>query len=748
MGTIDPRVNTYRRLAAAVTTVPLLHPVEKQAAVDAIPFLRRRKERPVLEAGWLAREQEARGQADEVIGAIERAATALGDALGQLATLRRPRLFGKVEEEQTRVQRSLSRLGEARAAVSAGDFAAAGKTVKEAERLLFAVGGGPLMVVLNQELGQAAFTRARKEKLAAALERRAEAQAQVELGRQESERSGLLAAVPSYERLADFLDLAAEVLAEQVAAVAPRPQPAGSDTATRVWQPQELETFDDVGGLDDVKARLRRTVGMILERPRDASMMSVVHNGILLYGPPGTGKTLLGRALAGEYGLRFLRFSPAAVASSYAHEPARKLRELFALAEQSVPCVLFLDEIDIIAARRDAASSADTREVTTQLLNSLEECRAIPGLVIMGATNQLDSLDPALREGRFDSRVAVPLPDHNARRAVLEVQLRKRSHQVEWDAIDLDEIVQVTAGRSGAALAGIVTGAAEHALHSGTAITQADLLFAVDERSGQDRAQTFEDRVTWEDVILPRLTQDRLHEILTVFQNPELGRQLGVAPPAGVLLFGPPGTGKTTIAKALATEVRASFYEQSAADLLSKYVGESEERVARLFSRARENRPAIIFIDEIDALLKRRSGDSMAPWEERVVSQFLRELDGLVSGTGVLLVGATNRIDIIDEAVRERRLVAIEVPLPDGAGRRKLLELVTRGVRLGPDIDLGELAEMTEGMSGADLKAIRNAAGMKALTRAARGGSAADAAVAHEDFLSALAERGVVLTPD
>jgi transitional endoplasmic reticulum ATPase len=487
---------------------------------------------------------------------------------------------------------------------------------------------------------------------------------------------------------------------------------------------------------------------MILERARDAARMNVVHNGILLYGPPGTGKTLLARALAGEYGLRFVRFSPAAVASSYAHEPARKLRELFALAAQSVPCLLFLDEIEVIGSRRDAATSADAREVTTQLLNSLEEGRAVPGLVIMAATNQLDSLDPALREGRFDSRIAIPLPEVEARRAIIEVQLKRRSAHVEWKSIDLDEIAQRTTGRSGAALAGIVTEAAERALHNNTQISQEDLLFAIHERSGQDRAQTFEDRVTWDDVILPNPTQERLKEILTVFQNPDLGRQLGVAPPAGALLYGPPGTGKTTIAKALATEVRASFYEQSAADLLSKYVGESEERVARLFARARENRPSIIFIDEIDALLKRRSADSVAPWEERVVSQFLRELDGLVSATGVLLVGATNRVDIIDEAVRERRLAAIEVPLPDGSGRRKLLELVTRGVKLGSDVDLGEIAEMTEGMSGADLKAIRNAAGMKALTRAARQGTTGEAAVEREDFLAALAERGVVLTPD
>ncbi len=741
----DPRGENYRRLAAAVTGRTLLHPSEKEAAIEALPRLRRRKERPRLEEEWFATEQAAREEAREVVAALEQAATTLSAALGFLSALRRPRLFGKVEEEETRVQRALARLAEARTSIAAGDFAQTGKSVKDVERLLAGV-GGPLMMALNQELTQSAFSRSRKEELAAALQRRNAAQADVEPARRRSERDGLLAAVPMYERLADFLRLTAEILADTVTA-APRPM-SGSDAVTRVVPPHELETFDDVGGHDDVKERLRRTVGMIMERSRDAARMGVVHNGILMYGPPGTGKTLLARALAGEYGLRFIRFSPAAVASSYAHEPARKLRELFALAEQSAPCLLFLDEIEIIGSRRDAATSADAREVTTQLLNSLEESRAVPGLVIMGATNQVDSLDPALRDGRFDSRIAVPLPELNERRAIIEVQLKRRGQHVDWRSIDLDEIAQRTTGRSGAALAGLVTEAAEHALHNNALIGQTDLLYAIHQRSGQDRSQTFEEKVTWDEVILPKPTQDRLMEILTVFQNPEQARALGVAPPAGVLLYGPPGTGKTTIAKALATEVHASFYEQSAADLLSKYVGESEERVARLFSRARENRPSIIFIDEIDALLKRRSADSGAPWEERVVSQFLRELDGLVSGTGVLLVGATNRLDIIDEAVRERRLVAIEVPLPDGAGRRKLLELVTRGVKLASDVDLGELAEMTEGLSGADLKGIRNAAGMKALTRAASGGRTGEAAVAGEDFLAALAERGVVLTPD
>ena len=249
-------------------------------------------------------------------------------------------------------------------------------------------------------------------------------------------------------------------------------------------------------------------------------------------------------------------------------------------------------------------------------------------------------------------------------------------------------------------------------------------------------------------MVLPEAARKRLAEILLVFTRPELGRSVGVRAPAGILLHGPPGTGKTTVARALAGHVRSSFYEVSAAEVLSKWAGESEQKVAQLFTRARANRPSIIFIDEIDALLRRRSADSAAPWEERIVSQFLRELDGLVGSEGVLLVGSTNRPDIIDEAVRERRLVPIEVPLPDETARRALLDGLFRGVRQEQDVDLDAVAAATAGMSGADLKAVRDAAGMKALSRlTAAGGERGDEpAVSATDVSQALGERGVILT--
>jgi len=730
----DPGATAYLKNAAAVTDreVSAPKPKGKGGFFSKISAPKTHRSDP-----------DAERQAREVISALGSPLPAIRASLVKLKDLRRPRLLGKPEDEMKRLDKTTKHLEDAKAALAEGDFGACGRAATDAQRELAALGGA-LTIALNQELGQAAFSRELKAQLQQNMEDRKVAQQEMADAEKRSKREGLLTSAPVYEAMAAGLEIAAEILSGQSAPQSKAVKPSGkTDDSIRILPPQELETFADVGGLEEAKERLQRTVGVMLERSGDAASAGLVLNGVLLYGPPGTGKTLLARAVAGEYGLRFIRFSPAAIASAYQHEPAKKLRQLFALAAENAPCLLFLDEVDTIAGRRESGAS-NSREIVTQLLNSLEEYRRVPGLIIMAATNTLDDLDPALREGRFDVRIAIPLPDLEARTKVLEVQLEQSGLDVDWDSIDLNEIAEQTAGRSGAAITSLVAGAAERSLTSGVPLGQTQLLEEIEARSGQDRAQTYEEQVTWEDVVLPADVRQRLQEILLVFQKPELGRKLGVRPPAGILLYGPPGTGKTTIAKALATEVKASFYEHSAADLLSKWVGESEQKVAQLFTRARANRPSIIFIDEIDTMLKRRQSDSSSPWEERVVSQFLRELDGLQTGQGVLLVGATNRVDIIDEAVRERRLAPIEVPLPDVEGRIKLLEVLCRDVTIGPDVDLGRVAAATDGMSGAHLKQVRNSAGMKALSRAAvEGGS--DAAVTAADFAAALTERGFSL---
>lgn len=727
-------VSSYRRNARHVTHRRVLHEIEKQEAVSDLPLLRRRSGRTELSLEWAEQERLAAEEARPALARLRSAAVAFDASLRRLDALDSRELRGKVEPELHRIAGVVSDLDEAVAALERRDFGTAGAATDRAGRELWLV-GGPLVVVLNDLLGRAAIGRSQRDALLENISARRSAKQALEQARLAGPVAALDAAAAVHLAEAGGLALAAGILEVQTAA--PRRGSAGA-TGARVVQPQDLETFDDVAGLHDVKEQLRATVGAILENPEEAARYRLVHNGILFYGPPGTGKTLLSRALAGEYGLRYLRLTPAAIGSSLAHETAANLQRMFDLAAESAPCLLFLDEVDSIATARDDAPGPEHREVVTQLMTSLEECRSVHGLVVCAATNDIDKLDPGLREGRFDARIRVPLPDREARRDVLLLHLRRRTDSVSWEDVDLDAIVDATSGRNAAALAQVVTLAAQGALAEKRPIVQSDLLAALRQRAARDRA-VLEERVTWDDVVLPDDTREQLMDLVNVFAKPDLARSLGIQPPPGILLHGPPGTGKTTIARAMATEIEASFYEHSAADLLSKWAGESEERVAGLFAKARANRPSIIFVDEIDGLLRARGADSANQWEERVVSQFLRELDGLADGAGVLLVGATNRPDVVDPAVRERRLVPVEVGLPDAAGRLQLLRRLLAATSVAPDVDLRELALATEGMSGADLKRLRDLAGMKTLTRASRSeGEPGSVRVTSDDLSSAL----------
>jgi transitional endoplasmic reticulum ATPase len=734
-------VAAYRRDAAVLVDAPVRHPAERDAEIAAAPVLRRKKLRATLTAQWAREDREASAAAMLLLDRLAGAVRDLGDALAGLAETQRPELLGKVDGEELRLGRATAHLSAARDAAVAFDFGAAGAATEQATRELSAF-GGPLVVALNGLLAQAAVGRdVRGELEANQTERRAATRA-VDAARKAGATARITALVASYAAEAESLRIAARILGAQVAQPKRRPAKERKDgTGARVQQPQELETCADVGGREDVKERLRAGIGAILERPDEAARYRVEHNGILFHGPPGTGKTLLSRALAGEYGLRYVRFSPATIASSYVHQAAANLRKLFETAKNNVPCVLFLDESDTIASDRGDQPSADHREVVTQLMNSLEEYRAVPGLVIIAATNDVDRLDPGLREGRFDTKILIGLPDVEARRDIARVLLERRHDTVDWDSVDVAEVADRTAGRNAAMIETVVSAAAQRALADGRLIEQDDLLAAIKEREGNDRTK-LDVRLGWDDVILSDEVRDQLEELMTVFAEPELAKRLGVAAPAGLLLHGPPGTGKTTIAKVIASQVNASFYEMSAADVLSKWVGESEQKVAKLFTKARANRPSVIFIDEVEGLLRRRTSDSASPWEQRVVGQFLRELDGLRGGDGVLLVGATNRIDIIDDAIVGRRLTPIEVGLPGLGERQRLLTLLCREVALAKAVDLRRVAAATDGMSGADLKRIRDAAGRKALTRSAKARARGGAAVTMADFVAALASPG------
>jgi transitional endoplasmic reticulum ATPase len=732
----------YRRNASRLTGAELLHPAEKEAAVAALPALKRRKLRVDLERDWAAVESAARAEAAAVVEQLRESAGDLLSALEELAATNTPELLGKAETAIAKVRSGLAQLDEAGEHLGSGDFGAAGSAVEHAEHELGLI-GGQLIVSMNRALAQAAVSKTFRARLEDNVAESRQAKLQLDRVRAEgTDRAATTdAAIRLRQLQAQGFRLAAELLASQVRRESSRGETSkvGRENQLRVVSPHDCETFADVGGLAHVKQQLRDSIGAILERPDEAARYQVVYNGVLFYGPPGTGKNLLSRAIAGEYGLRYLRFSPATIASSYMHEAAANLRNLFELARANVPCMLYLDEIDTIAGDRGDQPSADHREVVTQLMVCLEEYRGVPGLVVAAATNDIDRLDPALREGRFDAKIHVPLPDPADRAEVFDVHLRRRGETVAWDTIKLPELARITHGYNAAALETVVSLAAQRALKTAAALDQQILETVVRERGGQHRL-SLEESIGWDEIILPKTVRDQVMEILTVFANPDLAMDVGVRPPAGILLYGPPGTGKTTIAKAIASQVQASFYEMSAADLLSKWAGESEQRVAKLFAKARANRPSIIFIDEIDALLRRRQADSSNKWEERVLSQFLRELDGLKGGEGVLLVGATNRVDAIDEAIVGRRLSPIEVGLPDDDGRLKLLQLLCQHVKLGRNVDLKSLSSATDGMSGADLKRLRDSAGMKALNRTTKTGQRPKTgiSISMADFESAL----------
>jgi transitional endoplasmic reticulum ATPase len=496
-------------------------------------------------------------------------------------------------------------------------------------------------------------------------------------------------------------------------------------------------TYEDIGGLHEVIAKIRELVELPLRHPELFQRLGIEPpKGILLYGPPGTGKTLLAKAVANESDAYFIAINGPEIMSKFYGESEQRLREIFEEAKKNAPAIIFIDEIDAIAPKRDEVIGEVERRVVAQLLALMDGLEARGQVIVIGATNRPNALDPALRRpGRFDREIEVPMPDKQGRLEILQIHTR---HMPLSDDVNLEELAEMTKGYTGADLAALAREAAMHALRrylpeidieqeriptevlEKMVVTKADFLAAFKEitPSGLREIEVEVPEVHWDDIGGLENVKQELREVVEwPLRYPNTFKRLGIEPPRGILLFGPPGTGKTLLAKAVATESGANFIAIRGPELLSKWVGESEKAVREVFRRARQYAPAVVFFDEIEAIASLRGSDVETDVTERVVSQLLTEIDGITGLENVVVIAATNRPDLVDPALlRPGRLEKlIYVPPPDEKGRLDILKIHTRHVPLAEDVDLREIAKMTNGYTGADLAALVREATLAAL---------------------------------
>jgi transitional endoplasmic reticulum ATPase len=509
------------------------------------------------------------------------------------------------------------------------------------------------------------------------------------------------------------------------------------ETAERGREIPEV-TYEDIGGLKDVIQKIREMVELPLKKPELFTRLGIEPpKGVLLYGPPGTGKTLLAKAVAHETDAHFIAISGPEIMSRFYGESEKRLREIFEEAEKNAPAIIFIDELDSIAPKRAEVTGEVERRVVAQLLTLMDGLKERRNVIVIGATNRIEAIDPALRRpGRFDREIEVRVPDREGRKEIFLIHTRGMPLAKD---VDLDEYAELTHGFVGSDIEALTREAAMNALRrvlpridlekegipkevlDELIVRREDFDQALKEvRPSAMREVLFEiPKVTWEDIGGLEEVKRLLREAVELpLKAPESFRRLGVTPPKGILLYGPPGTGKTLLAKAVANESAANFITAKGSELLSKWYGESEQRVAEVFRRARQVAPAVIFLDELDALAPRRGTAVGEPHvTERIVNQLLAELDGLEELRGVVVIGATNRPDIIDPALlRPGRLgELIYVPIPDQEARLKIFQVHTRGMALDEDVDLEELARRTNGYSGADIAEVCQKAGRLAL---------------------------------
>jgi AAA family ATPase, CDC48 subfamily len=487
-------------------------------------------------------------------------------------------------------------------------------------------------------------------------------------------------------------------------------------------------TYEDIGGLKEEVKKVREMIEIPLKRPELFERLGISPpKGVLMHGPPGTGKTLLAKAVANESDAHFIAIQGPEIMSKYVGGSEEKLREFFEEAEENAPSIVFIDEIDAIAPKREEVSGETERRVVAQLLTLMDGLKSRGQVVVIGATNRPDALDPALRRGgRFDREIEIGVPDKDGRREVLQIHTRGMPLD---EKVDLDEIADTTHGFVGADLEMLCKEAAMRVLRRVLPDIKADeeipketlkkmIIQKSDFKEALKEIQPSALRevlvqvpdIKWDDIGgLENAKQELREAVEWPLKYPESFDKFGVTPPRGVLIYGPPGTGKTLLAKAVANESKANFIAVKGPELLSKWVGESEKGVREVFRKARQTAPTVIFFDEIDSIASARSGSSTdSGVTQRVVNQLLTEIDGLEELQDVAVIAATNRVDIMDPALlRPGRFDRhVKVDDPDEAARLAIFKVHTKNMPLADDVDLGYLAKNTQKYVGADIEAV------------------------------------------
>ena len=500
----------------------------------------------------------------------------------------------------------------------------------------------------------------------------------------------------------------------------------------------DIVTYEEVGGLDREIQRVREMVELPLRHPSIFKHLGIdPPKGVLLRGPPGCGKTLLAKAVANESEAYFISINGPEIMSKFYGESEKKLRKLFIEAEEKSPSIIFIDEIDAIAPKRETVTGEVERRVVAQLLALMDGLHSRGRVIVIGATNRPNSLDPALRRpGRFDREIEIKVPNEKGRREVFQIHTRSMPLDKK---ISLKEFANITHGFVGADISAVCREAAMAALRrylpqidldsevidpellEQIEVTKNDFEEALKEVMPSGIREVFVEipNVTWDQIGgLEDIKQKLIESVDWPLSHPKIFERMGINPPRGILLYGPPGCGKTLLARAVANESKANFISIKGPELISKYVGESEKAIREVFRKAKMAAPCIIFFDEFDSIAPSRGRHTTdSGVSEKVLSQFLTELDGLEVKKDIIVIAATNRPDILDPAlIRPGRIDRILlVPAPNEDGREKILNIFTKGMPLAANIDLNALNKKLDGFTGADVETLCREAGMIAL---------------------------------